>query len=166
MSQPPGEPPAEPPPPPFRQPPDRPGPGPVRFRGSAVAGGVVTGIVAPVLVAVLFAVIIGVLNGRASNTVPAGLVSGLGLLLGLGPLVLGIVLASRHGSATRRGFGLGLAIGWGCFVIIGGGLCLALIAQLGGPGDAGASAPAGDRLDCARQACGQQAVDQEASRGG
>jgi len=113
VSQPPGEPPAEPPPPPFRQPPHGSGPGPVRFAGGAVAGGVITGIVAPVLVAVLF---------------------GLGLLLGLGPLVLGIVLASRHGSPTRRGFGLGLAIGWGCFVIIGGGLCLALVAQLGGSG--------------------------------
>lgn len=54
----------------------------------------------------------------------------LGWLFGLvsfGPLVLGIVLAAGQGTPARRGFGLGLTIGWACAPIIFSGVCILII---------------------------------------
>ena len=48
-------------------------------------------------------------------------------LAAFAPLVLGIVLTSMQGSAARRGFGLGLLIGWGLAPIIFAGVCILVI---------------------------------------
>jgi hypothetical protein len=52
---------------------------------------------------------------------------------GLVPPVVGSVLALR-GSPNRRGFGLGLLIGWAVVLVIGGGACIALIAAFSSAG--------------------------------
>jgi hypothetical protein len=86
------------------------------------------------------AVLLGLpLVGAAAVAVPySGSVGWLGSVVALvavaavpGLLVTGIVLAAIKGTATRRGFGLGMVIGWGLLVIIGAGACIALLSQLG-----------------------------------
>jgi hypothetical protein len=63
-------------------------------------------------------------------------VPGLGPLGFLGalvvPLVVGVVLAATQGTPSRRGFGLGLLIGWGASFIVGAGLCVVLVIGLNG----------------------------------
>jgi hypothetical protein len=48
-----------------------------------------------------------------------------------GPLVAAVVGASKRGTPERRGFALGYAIGWAAFVIVGAGVCVAILSQLG-----------------------------------
>lgn len=43
------------------------------------------------------------------------------------PLVLGIVLTAMQGSPARRGFGLGMIIGWALSPIIFAGVCVLII---------------------------------------
>jgi hypothetical protein len=98
---------------------------PRRFPIGAVVGGVVMGVVGTVLVPV-------VLGGLASVAGPVAVVFGLlGIVALLLPLILGIVLAASAGPPGRRGFGLGLVIGWGLLLVLAGGLCIALIAGVG-----------------------------------
>jgi hypothetical protein len=113
------------------EPPPEPQPGPEgqrRFSGPSVALGVVAGLVGTPLLLVLAVV---VLNGvsRAFGDVPAPAL--LVLLVFAGPLLAAILLASRHAGSRRRGFALGLAIGWGAFLILGAGVCVAIVQQLG-----------------------------------
>ena len=58
---------------------------------------------------------------------------GIGGLSLVGALVVGAVLVGR-GSPQRRGFGLGMFVGWGLFVVVGAGACIALIAALSSTG--------------------------------
>jgi hypothetical protein len=89
-----------------------------------VALGVLLGVVGVVGLPLL---LLGVVSGVAGNR-PGVLPVALGIGV-LAPLVVGIALVPR-GSPTRRGIGLGLLIGWGAALVVGGGLCIALIAAL------------------------------------
>lgn len=119
MSQPPyGPPPGFGPPPPV--PPGR----PKRFSGAMVAVGVVSGMVLAVGLPLL---LLSVLAGIGPDQAAVGWTFvGLGVLV---PAVVGGVLVAR-GSPERRGFGLGLLIGWATATLVGGGLCVALIMAL------------------------------------
>ncbi len=46
------------------------------------------------------------------------------LILPFGPLVLGALLAAVPGAPARRGFGLGLILGWAPASIVAAGVCL------------------------------------------
>lgn len=93
-------------------------------------GPVVLGAVAGVVGTVGLPVVLGLL---ASVAGPVAFAFGLlGLVSVLVVLVLGIVLASTPGTPQRRGFGLGLVIGWGLLLLLAGGLCIALIAGYSG----------------------------------
>ena len=106
--------------PPWAQPPPR------RF----ATGSVVLGTVAGVLGTVGLPILLGLV---ASVAGPVGVVFGLlGFVSVLVVLVLGIVLASTPGTPQRRGFGLGLVIGWGLLLLLLGGLCIVLIAGYSG----------------------------------
>ncbi len=48
------------------------------------------------------------------------------------PPLVGGVLAAVGGNPRRRGLGLGLVMGWGLLMVIGGGLCIALLSQYSG----------------------------------
>ena len=97
---------------------------PRRFATGAVVGGAVAGSVGTVALPV-------VLGLLASVAGPVAFVFGLfGLVSVVAVLVLGIVLASTSGTPARRGFGLGLVIGWGLLLLLAGGLCIALIVGL------------------------------------
>ena len=54
----------------------------------------------------------------------------------LAPLAAGITFTSIQGSPARRGFGLGMIIGWGLSPIVFAGVCTIILigayAQLGG----------------------------------
>ena len=54
----------------------------------------------------------------------APLGAGVGLMI---PLVIGIVLTAMEGSPARRGFGLGVIIGWGLAPIVFAGVCVLVI---------------------------------------
>ena len=113
-------------PPPRQRPP---GPaGPRRFGGGWVTLGVVAGFVATPL---LLGLAVFVLNlvASASGGVP---VWPLVVMVALvGPLIAAIFLASKDSTPQRRGFALGCVIGWGVFLIIGAGVCVAIVQQLG-----------------------------------
>ncbi len=64
---------------------------------------------------------------QLGSIVAAGIASLLGLLL---PLGVGIVLAARKGTPTRRGLGLGLIIGWALAPVIFAGVCIVVISSL------------------------------------
>ena len=106
--------------PPWAQPPPR------RFATGSVVLGAVAGVVGTIGLPL-------VLGGLAAVAGPVSVVFGLlGLVSILVVLVLGIVLASTPGSPQRRGFGLGLVIGWGLLVLLAGGLCIVLIVGYSG----------------------------------
>jgi hypothetical protein len=70
-------------------------------------------------------VLIGGLT-RLSDSLP---VAGVGsVVLGLLPLVGGIVLAAVGRTPRARGLGLGFAIGWAVWLIVGAGVCVAVFA--------------------------------------
>ena len=97
---------------------------PRRFATGAVVGGAAAGFFGTVLLPIVLGLV-------ASVTGPVAFVFGsFGLLAALVPLILGIVLATADGTPQRRGFGLGLVIGWGLLLLVGGGLCIALIVGL------------------------------------
>ena len=99
---------------------------PRRFATGSVVLGAVAGVVGTLGLPILLGLV-------ASVAGPVAFVFGLlGLLAVLLPLILGIVLASTPGSPQRRGFGLGLVIGWGLLLLLAGGLCIALIAGYSG----------------------------------
>jgi hypothetical protein len=90
-----------------------------RFGTGAVVGGAVLGLVATVGLPALLASLPGF---GALLFFPAG----------LAPLVAGIVLAASSGPPQRRGLGLGLVIGWGATLVVGAGVCIALLASFNG----------------------------------
>jgi len=99
---------------------------PRRFATGSVVLGAVVGVVGTVAVPILLGLV-------ASVAGPVGIAFGLLVpVTVLVALVLGIVLASTPGSPQRRGFGLGLVIGWGLLLLLAGGLCIALIAGYSG----------------------------------
>jgi hypothetical protein len=78
----------------------------------------------------VYTIVVGVITAgivQAANGAPValGIVS---LVLGLLPLVGGIVLAVVGRTPRLRGLGLGLAIGWAVWLIVAAGACVALIA--------------------------------------
>jgi hypothetical protein len=92
-------------------------------------GAIVLGAVAGITGTVALPVVLGLL---ASIAGPVAFLFGIfGLLVVVLPLILGIVLATAEGTPQRRGFGLGLIIGWGLLLLLAGGLCIALIAGVG-----------------------------------
>ena len=102
---------------------------PRRFAGGAVVLGVVAGFLGtPVMLLVA-----GLIQGFLGDAGDAGqLVAALlGAALILGPPVRALDLAVKKGSAQRRGFALGYVIGVAVLVIVGAGLCVAVLAQLG-----------------------------------
>jgi hypothetical protein len=100
-----------------------PGP-PRRFGTGAVVGGAVVGVVGTIALPVALGLL-------ASVAGPVSFAFGLLAVVSVVVvLVLGIVLAATPGTPERRGFGLGLVIGWGLLLLVGGGLCIALIAGL------------------------------------
>ena len=44
-----------------------------------------------------------------------------------GPVVAGALLIGRGGTPQWRGYGLGLLIGWGVLLVVGAGLCVAIL---------------------------------------
>lgn len=97
---------------------------PRRFATGAVVGGAVVGVFGTLGLPIVLALV-------ASVAGPVGFVFGLFAAVSVVVvLVLGIVLASTPGTPQRRGFGLGLVIGWGLLLLLAGGLCIALIAGL------------------------------------
>lgn len=63
-----------------------------------------------------------------SKIVPGGAGGSILFLGGLAvPLILGVLLTSQQGSPARRGFGLGLIIGWALAPIVFAGLCVLII---------------------------------------
>lgn len=117
-----------PPPGSFPGPYPQPQPPPRRFSTGAVVGGIAA--VLPINAVILGG--IGLLVGRlggASDTI--GSLSPVLFLVGWGvPVAVGIVLTARGGSPRVRGFGLGLAVGWAVWLIIGAGVCVGLIGVL------------------------------------
>jgi hypothetical protein len=94
-------------------------PGP-RFAEGGVLVGVLLSFFGTPLLTVLGSVVdVGVAG-------PAFLLTGL-----VGPLVAGLALLAVGRTAVQRGLGLGLTIGWGVIVVVGAGLCIALISSLG-----------------------------------
>lgn len=94
-------------------------PGP-RFAGSWIGFGVFLGFFGTPLLTVLGTSL------DVGGFAPAFLFAGL-----LGPLVAGLALLAFGRTPVRRGLGLGLTIGWGVVVVVGAGLCIALISALG-----------------------------------
>ncbi|HYY10236.1 MAG TPA: hypothetical protein VE781_04815 [Kineosporiaceae bacterium] len=111
--------------PPFL-PPDRPK---KRFDGGFVALGIVAGFLgAPFLFFVVLT--LGSTLGSLGET--GATVAELLLLAAvLGPLGLASTFVSRAGSPARRGFALGYLIGVAALLVVGAGLCVAVISQLG-----------------------------------
>ena len=63
-----------------------------------------------------------------ATTVQQGAAASIVFLIGLlTPLVIGIVLTVKEGPPPRRGFGLGLIIGWAIAPIVFAGLCILVI---------------------------------------
>jgi hypothetical protein len=119
MSQPPyGPPPGYGPPPPV--PPQR----PKRFSGALVAVGVLVGMVVAVGLPLLL--LAGIAGVGPDQAWVGWAFLGLGVLL---PAAVGAVLVFR-GSPERRGFGLGLLLGWAGTTLVGGGICAAIILSL------------------------------------
>jgi hypothetical protein len=77
------------------------------------------------VVALLIGVLARVTGG--SGGAALGIAS---ILLGLVPLVSGIVLAAAGRTPRLRGLGLGLAIGWGVWLVVAAGVCVAVVAAL------------------------------------
>ena len=93
-------------------------------------GAIVLGAVAGIAGTIALPVVLGLL---ASVAGPVAFLFGIfGLLAVVLPLIVGIVFASAEGTPQRRGFGLGLIIGWGLLLLLAGGLCIALIVGLNG----------------------------------
>jgi hypothetical protein len=61
----------------------------------------------------------------------AGIATVVSLVLAFLPLVGGIVLAVIGRTPRGRGLGLGFAIGWAVWLIVGGGVCVALVLSYG-----------------------------------
>lgn len=101
-----------------------------RFAGRGVAVGVGLGGLATLVLPVALVAVLGGLAavpGLGVAVVPAAL-AGL-----VAPLVVGVVLASGHrNDPFRRGIGLGVVIGWAVTLIVGAGVCVALLRRLGG----------------------------------
>jgi hypothetical protein len=96
-----------------------------RFAGGGVALGVVLDLLWLLLVG-------GLTTGALYLDVDNVGVAAIGLLVGvLLPLPVGIVLAVLGRGRFARGIGLGLAIGWAAWLIIGAGACLAVVASFG-----------------------------------
>jgi hypothetical protein len=116
MTGPPDDDPFAPPPegtPPYPPSPDYLGPPPPSQRRFSVPA-VVLGVLTPVLL-----LVVGVLLSAIAVAIFPVLL--------FGPLVAGAVLVGAGGNPQRRGFGLGLLIGWGALVVIAAGVCIALL---------------------------------------
>jgi len=146
VSQPPSEPPWEPPaqqpsgpppsgPPPFGRPPSggypgqpgyfAPPPSARRFSGRLVWAGIG--------LELLYLLLSGLLVTALSRLPGSwgGLAGLLLLVLALLPLIGGIVLAAAGRTTTWRSLGLGFAIGWGVWLIVGAGTCFAVVLSYG-----------------------------------
>lgn len=97
-----------------------------RFSGGMIAAGVFVGMTLAVGVPLLALGIGSTLVGDSGSGAAVAVTLAVAVLA---PLVLGIVLV-RKGTPERRGLGLGLLIGWAVVTIVGGGLCIAIIAAL------------------------------------
>ncbi len=97
-----------------------------RFAGGSVVLGVVAGLFGTPLVVVAVGVLVSAL--AADVGAAAAL---LVLAAVFAPPVAAVVVASKQGTPERRGFALGYAIGWAAFVIVGAGVCVAILSQLG-----------------------------------
>lgn len=103
-------------------------PGPERrFSTGAVVAGAAVGFVATPAIGIGVIALVSALDRLGGA---AGSLVGLaGTAALFGPLVAAIVLASGRGDPRRRGFGLGYAIGWAAFLVVGAGLCVALLSS-------------------------------------
>jgi hypothetical protein len=82
-----------------------------------------------VLLGVVLPFVLLPLSGLLEFGVPAGLAF---LAALLAPPVVGTVFAVRRGTPARRGLGLGVLIGWAALLVVGAGLCVALLAAYQG----------------------------------
>ena len=135
MSQPPWEPPPDPdrppqpdpyrtPPPGSYSPPGAHPAGPRRFVGKLVWAGIG--------LELLYIVVAAFLTALIARLPGAGGIAGLiGALLALAPLIGGIGLAAVGRTTTWRSLGLGFAIGWAVWLIVGAGTCVALVLAYG-----------------------------------
>jgi hypothetical protein len=109
-----------------------PPPGPAgrrRFSGASVALGAVAGFFGSPLLIVVAVTVLNAVDGATGSGLPAG--GWLVIVAFLGPLIAAVVVASQQGSPQRRGFALGYAIGWAVFSIVGAGVCVAILQQVG-----------------------------------
>jgi len=101
-------------------PPPAPPPQPRRYGTKGIWAGIAAGIATTIGFS-----LVGLIIGSSANQ--GGLASVLFLLGLAAPLTLGIVLAARQGTPARRGFGLGLIIGWAVAPIVFAGTCILII---------------------------------------
>jgi len=99
-----------------------PAPPPRRYSTGSVWSGIAVGLATTIGLPLLGFFLAGTLEQDAF--------AWLFLLVAVVPLVLGIVLAAMQGSPARRGFGLGLTIGWACAPIVFSGVCIVIILGL------------------------------------
>jgi hypothetical protein len=100
-----------------------------RFARVAIFGGV-----GAALAIMVFSGALGVTAINMAGGSFGGLVAVLVVALAFSPLIVGIIIALVAKRPRLRGFGLGLAIGWALWLIIGAGACVALIAAVSSGG--------------------------------
>jgi hypothetical protein len=102
---------------------------PPRFTRGAIVGGAGAALGIMVLSGLLSATAV-TMTGGAFGGVLALLLAA----LAFSPLIVGIVLASAAERPRLRGFGLGLAIGWALWLIVGAGVCVAVVVAISARG--------------------------------
>jgi hypothetical protein len=95
-----------------------------RFSGGAIWAGIGLDLLYAVVLSVLSTVVVRFVTG-SDLTAVWGIVA---LVLGLVPLVGGIVLAAAGRTPRWRGLGLGMALGYAVWLIVGAGSCVAVLA--------------------------------------
>ncbi|HEX2805034.1 MAG TPA: hypothetical protein VHN80_02535 [Kineosporiaceae bacterium] len=111
------------------QPPGPAGGQPARFTGRAIFGGAGAAL-GIMLLTVALSVAASYLQSGPLGTVLAFVLAA----LAFSPLIAGIIMALAATTPGRRGFGLGLAIGWALWLIVAAGACVALVASIAASG--------------------------------
>jgi hypothetical protein len=104
------------------------GPAP-RFTRGAIFGGA-----GAALAIMVFSGLLGVTTINLGGGSFGGVLALLLATLAFSPLIVGIIVALAAKRPRLRGFGLGLAIGWALWLIVGAGVCVALIAAVSAGG--------------------------------